>query len=250
MKTRFERIKNALCSAPGIEPWFLLAAAILAYGLFLWQYGFYWDDLPISWIRYQLGAGGHDGLLFNQPPGVGSLVSNHHAPDSTSADLLGDLCAALALAGRRDFMGDHPAALARPPSNGGDRQPVLFAVSGLQLAVGFFSLQSFFHRYLYLPVFISFDVVGHQTTGSLLAIVHAALLFSVLNLWMMEYFYFLELIRPFIIFYALYQLGAAASVLANRAPDLRDLAALFTDLSDQCVLSQLSCSPMWPIRMN
>jgi hypothetical protein len=27
-----------------------------AYGIFFWQLGFYWDDLPISWIRYQLGT--------------------------------------------------------------------------------------------------------------------------------------------------------------------------------------------------
>ena len=33
----------------------LLAAAILAYGLLIPQLGFYWDDLPMSWIRYQLG---------------------------------------------------------------------------------------------------------------------------------------------------------------------------------------------------
>jgi hypothetical protein len=33
----------------------LLVIAILAYGLLISQMGFYWDDLPISWIRYQLG---------------------------------------------------------------------------------------------------------------------------------------------------------------------------------------------------
>ncbi len=31
------------------------AAAVLAYGLVLARTGFYWDDLPMSWIRYQLG---------------------------------------------------------------------------------------------------------------------------------------------------------------------------------------------------
>ncbi len=34
----------------------LLVTAILAYGLMLPVLGFYWDDLPMSWIRYQLGA--------------------------------------------------------------------------------------------------------------------------------------------------------------------------------------------------
>src|SRR5690349_1309434 len=33
----------------------LLIAAIFVYGLLLPQLGFYWDDLPMSWIRYQLG---------------------------------------------------------------------------------------------------------------------------------------------------------------------------------------------------
>lgn len=34
----------------------LLVAAVLAYGLMLPALGFYWDDLPMSWIRYQLGT--------------------------------------------------------------------------------------------------------------------------------------------------------------------------------------------------
>jgi hypothetical protein len=33
----------------------LFIVAILAYGLLIPQMGFYWDDFPISWIRYQLG---------------------------------------------------------------------------------------------------------------------------------------------------------------------------------------------------
>jgi hypothetical protein len=33
----------------------LFAVAFLAYGLLIPQLGFYWDDLPISWISYQLG---------------------------------------------------------------------------------------------------------------------------------------------------------------------------------------------------
>ncbi len=34
----------------------ILLSAILAYGLILPSLGFYWDDLPMSWIRYQLGT--------------------------------------------------------------------------------------------------------------------------------------------------------------------------------------------------
>ena len=44
------------------------------------------------------------------------------------------------------------------------------------------------------------------------------MILSLLNLWMMEYFYFLELVRPFIIFYALYQIqpGQRFWDVANR----------------------------------
>ncbi len=34
----------------------ILLSAILAYGLILPSLGFYWDDLPMSWIRYQMGT--------------------------------------------------------------------------------------------------------------------------------------------------------------------------------------------------
>src|SRR5574339_778438 len=54
MKSVFQRLQ-AFVSSPRNAPWLFLAVAFLAYGLFLWRYGFYWDDLPISWIRYQRG---------------------------------------------------------------------------------------------------------------------------------------------------------------------------------------------------
>ena len=37
-------------------PLVLAMVALFAYGLLSQQLGFYWDDLPMSWIRYQLGA--------------------------------------------------------------------------------------------------------------------------------------------------------------------------------------------------
>jgi len=37
-------------------PLIFAAISVLAYGILASQLGFYWDDLPIGWIRYQLGA--------------------------------------------------------------------------------------------------------------------------------------------------------------------------------------------------
>ncbi|HNO30226.1 MAG TPA: hypothetical protein PKI78_00475, partial [Anaerolineales bacterium] len=34
---------------------FLLAVALLTYGLFFWQRGFYWDEFPWVWIYFRLG---------------------------------------------------------------------------------------------------------------------------------------------------------------------------------------------------
>jgi len=36
-------------------PLYLLVLAFIAYGLFFWQRGFYWDESPWSWIYYRLG---------------------------------------------------------------------------------------------------------------------------------------------------------------------------------------------------
>ena len=36
-------------------PYLLMVVAILTYGLFFWQRGFYWDEEPWTWIYYRLG---------------------------------------------------------------------------------------------------------------------------------------------------------------------------------------------------
>jgi hypothetical protein len=38
-----------------LPPLYLLILAFLAYGLFFWQRGFYWDESPWSWIYFRLG---------------------------------------------------------------------------------------------------------------------------------------------------------------------------------------------------
>lgn len=48
---KMKRILTFFASPPLV----LAGATILAYGFLLTKVGFYWDDLPMSWIRYQLG---------------------------------------------------------------------------------------------------------------------------------------------------------------------------------------------------
>ena len=55
MKNLQKRI-TSFADHPFAVPLILLAVTLLAYGLSFWRLGFYWDDQPISWIRYQLGS--------------------------------------------------------------------------------------------------------------------------------------------------------------------------------------------------
>ena len=51
----FHRRFSALINSPFAPPVLLALLAIFSYGLLLPQMGFYWDELPISWIGYELG---------------------------------------------------------------------------------------------------------------------------------------------------------------------------------------------------
>lgn len=49
-------LSKRITSLPYAVPLTLFAVTLLAYGLSFWRLGFYWDDQPISWIRYHLGT--------------------------------------------------------------------------------------------------------------------------------------------------------------------------------------------------
>ena len=55
-------------------PFVLLVVTLLAYGLSFWRLGFYWDDLPISWIRYELGTEGA-ARYFSTHPRIGDRLA-------------------------------------------------------------------------------------------------------------------------------------------------------------------------------
>src|SRR5262245_66653033 len=46
---------KARISSPRSVPIILFIVAFLAYGLFFWERGFYWDEAPWTWIYYRLG---------------------------------------------------------------------------------------------------------------------------------------------------------------------------------------------------
>ncbi len=172
----------------------LLIVAILAYGLLIPQLGFYWDDLPMSWVRYQLGAQAMTKYFSTNRPVWGLLyqVTTHLLPQ---VPIYWQLLAltfrwlgAVALWGIVRELFPH-------------REKLALSVSLLFLLYPGFNQQwgSYLYSHFFIVLFFflfSFYLMLRRKTI-------AALILSALNLWMMEYFFVLELARPFVIWTSL-----------------------------------------------
>jgi hypothetical protein len=192
-----KRLASSLTSPPLV----LAIVAVLAYGLLLPQLGFYWDDLGISWIRYQLGPEAMQryfstnrpiwGLLFQ---GTTQLFSQIPIYWHVFALFWRWLTALLAWAILRELFPKNPrlalgAALLSLVYPGFNQQ------SGAFLYSHFFIVLNFFLFSLYLMLRAWRERYWLKTGFGMF--------FSGLNLWMHEYFFVLELIRPAVIWTAL-----------------------------------------------
>jgi hypothetical protein len=190
-------------ASPWAVPLALLGVAFLVYGLFFSQLGFYWDDLPISWIRYQFGADVMRLYFRTSRPVWGELyqITTRLLPDVPAYWQLfavfwrwvtALLCWLLLV------------------ELWPDRRKLAFTTSMLFLlypgttiqwasflSAHFFIVLSFF-LLSFLLMFWSFR--PPQWLPVKWPFLILALIFSALNVWMTEYFFFLELIRPFFIF--------------------------------------------------
>jgi len=172
----------------------LLIVAILAYGLLIPQLGFYWDDLPMSWIRYQLGADAMTRYFSTNRPVWGWLyqLTTSVIPQVPVywqvLALLFRWLGAVALWGivRQLFPKREKLALGLS---------LLFLLyPGFNQQWGAF-LYSHFFIVLFFFLYSLYLMLRRRTIP--------ALIFSALNLWMMEYFFVLELARPFVIWTSL-----------------------------------------------
>jgi hypothetical protein len=182
----------------------LLGVAVLAYALLIPQLGFYWDEVPMSWIRYELGPAAMTRYFSTNRPVWGLLyqLTTRLLPQipiywQVFALIWRWLTAVLVWGIFRELW---------PP-----RRRLALTASLLFLLYPGFNQQ--WTSYLYSHFFIvlcfllfsfylmlrSFHYAGHSLRFWLLTA--AALILSALNLWMMEYFFVLELLRPFLIFY-------------------------------------------------
>jgi len=172
----------------------LLLAAILAYGLLIPQLGFYWDDLPMSWIRYQLGADAMTRYFSTNRPIWALLyqVTTHILPQVPV------YWQVFALFWR--WLGAVTLwAIAQKLFP--QREKFALTLSLLFLLYPGFNQQ--WGSYLYSHFFIVLFFFLFSFLLMLRGKTIPALIFSALNLWMLEYFFVLELIRPFIIWTSL-----------------------------------------------
>jgi hypothetical protein len=186
---------------PRIHPaLILLIIAVLAYGLLIPQLGFYWDDLPMSWIRYELGPEAMTRYFSTNRPVWGLLyqVTTRLLPQVPAywqifALLWRWLGAVVVWAIVRELWKNKP----------------VFALSVSLLFLSYPGFNQQWGSYLYSHFFIVIfffllsiflmlrSIPPTITAGSPLRLDRTlpALLFSALNLWMMEYFFPLEFAR-------------------------------------------------------
>ena len=164
----------------------LFLVAILAYGLLAPQLGFYWDDLPMSWIRYELGTQAMTQYFSTNRPVWGWLyqVTTRLIPQvpvywQAFALLWRWLGAVVVWAIVRELWKDRPR----------------FALSVAFLFLLYPGFNQQWGSYLYSHFFIVIFFYLYSVYLSLRRRTVPALIFSALNLWMMEYFFPLEFAR-------------------------------------------------------
>ena len=168
----------------------LLAAAILAYGLLIPQLGFYWDDLPMSWIRYQLGFEAMTKYFSTNRP-IWALL---YQVTTRILPYLPIYWQIFALLWR--WLGAVVLwSIAKELFP--QREKFALTLSLLFLLYPGFNQQWVSYLYSHFFIVLFFFLLSQllMLRGKTIP----ALVFSALNLWMMEYFFVLELIRPFII---------------------------------------------------
>ena len=164
----------------------LLLVTVITYGLLTPQLGFYWDDLPMSWIRYELGPQAMTQYFSTNRPVWGLLyqVTTRLIPQVPVYWQIFSLIwrwlgAVVVWAIVRELWKDKPR----------------FALSVALLFLLYPGFNQQWGAYLYSHFFIVLFFYLISIYLSLKRKTILALIFSALNLWMMEYFFPLEFAR-------------------------------------------------------
>lgn len=174
-------------------PLFLLALALVTYGLFFWQRGFYWDEAPWTWIYFRLGPAALTKTFSTSRPFWGmlyQLLLPLIGPTPWAWQILVVfmrwLTAVLVWAILRQVWAE-------------DEQPALWASALFLVYPG---LGQNFISLMYTHFFVILNIFLLSLYLSLLALKRksipltlVAVVLAGINILTMEYFYFLEIFR-------------------------------------------------------
>lgn len=206
-----------LVADPFAVPLILLATTFFSYGLFFWKLGFYWDDQPISWIRYELGPAATTKYFSDSRPIWAWLyqLTGYLLPQNPSVwQLFGMFWRWLGA-----------VLLWKIASEFTPRRPDLsFFLALLFLTYPGFNQQNV--SYVYSHFFIVLFFLLFSWYLMLRGKTILSIVFSALNLLMFEYFFLLEFARIMLIF-----LRFSDEPLFSRARFTKTLKAWFPYLS-------------------
>jgi len=218
MKSLLQRIEKLGSSPRAVPAVFLLVAAIV-YGLFIWRMGFYWDDLPMSWIRYELGTEAMR-VYFSTSRPVWGVIFQFTTRLLPQVPIYWQIFSILWRWVGVVFLWQIIRQLFP------NRPHLAFFTTLFFLLYPGFDLQwvSYLttHFYIVVCIFLLSQLLmlrALRNPQRYWVLTISAMTLSLLNIWMMEYFYTLELVRLFFIFYVLYQTqnGDRLLVTARRA---------------------------------
>jgi hypothetical protein len=206
---KFQKFRNS----PRFTPILFLVVAFLAYGLLFWRYGFYWDDLPMSWIRYELGREALTKYFYTARPVwavLYQITTTFLPPVPMAWQIFSILWRWLSVVLLWQFV--------RELWRGRERMAVLAGL--LFLLYPGFNLQyaSFLTTHFWIVVCFFFASLlltlrAMKSPTRYWSFTILAMILSALNLWMLEYFYSLELLRFAVIFYLLWQTAQDKKIL-------------------------------------
>jgi hypothetical protein len=189
MKNSLKKV-TSLASLPFAVPLILLAVTFLAYGLSFWRLGFYWDDQPISWIRYQLGSEATTRYFSDSRPVWALLyqLTGFLLPQNPAVWLLFGMF--WRWAGVFAFWLVMAGLFPR-------RRDLAFLLALLVLLYPGFNQQwvSYVYSHFFIVLFFLLISWHLMLRGKTIP----AMIFSALNLVMFEYFFLLEFMRPFLL---------------------------------------------------
>ena len=199
-------MKQRILTLAKSPPVVLALAAFLAYGLLIPQLGFYWDDLPISWLRYELGPDALTTYFSTNRP-VWGVWYNFLTSFIPHKPIYWQF---LALVWRWLSSLTFFALLRELFPN---QKKLAISASLLFLLYPGFTQQSVsfvygYHFTVYTLFLFSLYAMLRTLRRPSLVLTILGVLASALNLVMGEYFFVLDLIRPVLLWYALAEIPA------------------------------------------